>query len=234
MAGCDEPSSSILAVNAGLSSPKLALYPRKHATAAAAPADALADPILTGHAQGLGPGGTPHFQCRCGGEVLAVALDGDDKANPFDRALFTLRRVLDERFPQIALEAVAHRVVHGGARYRSIVVIDDNVLAELDRLVPPAPLHQSATPHGIRLFRAAFPRVPRVACFDTAFHATLPEVEFIYALLRELTAAASGATVFMGCRISSWSRGCARWRPSARAAAWCWRSWPAAQVGARR
>ncbi len=188
MAGRDGPSRSILAVNAGSSSLKFALYPRAQTTADATPADALADPVLTGHAQGLGPGGTPRFQCRYGGEALAVGLDGEDDANPFDRALATLRRVLEEPFSQIALEAVAHRVVHGGARYRSSVVIDDTVLAELDRLVPLAPLHQPAALHGIRLFHATFPGVPQVACFDTAFHATLPEVEFTYPLPRELTA----------------------------------------------
>lgn len=179
----------ILAVNAGSSSLKFALYPRAPIGDPVTTQPTLADPILTGHAQGLEPGGTPRIKCSLGEEPLAVRLDhATEGGNAFDRALATLRRVLDEQFPQLAIEAVAHRVVHGGSLYRGSVLIDDTVLAEIERLSPLAPLHQPAALDGVRLFRAAFPGVPQVACFDTAFHATLPEVEFTYALPRELSA----------------------------------------------
>ena len=72
--------------------------------------------------------------------------------------------------------AVGHRVVHGGARYREPVRVDDEVAAELERLVPLAPLHQPANLHAIAAARLEFPAAVQVACFDTAFHATLPEV----------------------------------------------------------
>lgn len=78
-------------------------------------------------------------------------------------------------------DAVGHRVVHGGDR-RDPVVIDDAILAELEACVPLAPLHQPPILKAIREAMRVYPRVPHVACFDTAFHATLPEVAYRYAL----------------------------------------------------
>jgi acetate kinase len=71
-------------------------------------------------------------------------------------------------------DAVGHRVVHGGSR-TAPALVDDAVLAELRGLVPLAPLHMPASPAGIDAVRARFPGLPQVACFDTAFHAGLPE-----------------------------------------------------------
>jgi acetate kinase len=86
-----------------------------------------------------------------------------------------------------AIAAVGHRVVHGGARFTAPVIVDDDVLAELDALVPLAPLHQ---PHNVAAIRAVAeraPRIPQVACFDTAFHATQPAVARTFALPRRYT-----------------------------------------------
>jgi acetate kinase len=66
--------------------------------------------------------------------------------------------------------AVGHRVVHGGPDYDRPVLIDDNVIARLERFVPLAPLHQPNNLAPIRSIRARFPNLPQVACFDTAFH----------------------------------------------------------------
>lgn len=80
--------------------------------------------------------------------------------------------------------AVGHRVVHGGVRFTAPVRIDDAVLAELDALVPLAPLHQ---PHNLAAVRAVTrfaPHLPQVACFDTAFHRTQPEVAQRFGLPR--------------------------------------------------
>jgi acetate kinase len=79
---------------------------------------------------------------------------------------------------------VAHRVVHGGARFREPVLIDDTVVRELERLSELAPLHNVPALEGIGEARRVFPGVPHVAVFDTAFHATIPEVAFTYALPR--------------------------------------------------
>jgi acetate kinase len=82
-------------------------------------------------------------------------------------------------------DAVGHRVVHGGQRFRASVRIDDDVVAALRELVDLAPLHQPAALAGIEALGRVLPGVPAVACFDTAFHATLPPAAATYALPRE-------------------------------------------------
>jgi acetate kinase len=73
------------------------------------------------------------------------------------------------------LEAVAHRVVHGGPSFVDAVVVDDRVLEQLDALAPLAPLHNPVAVATIRAARRVLPGLPHVAVFDTGFHATLPE-----------------------------------------------------------
>jgi acetate kinase len=86
------------------------------------------------------------------------------------------------------LAAIGHRVVHGGLIYAAPVVVDDKVLAELETLIPLAPLHQPHNLAAIRAFAAIAPNVPQVACFDTAFHRTAPPLAQQFALPRDLTA----------------------------------------------
>ena len=80
------------------------------------------------------------------------------------------------------VDAVGHRVVHGGARFRSPVVVEGEVEDALRELTPLAPLHQRGSLEGIDVFREILPHVPAVACFDTAFHATMPDEAATYAL----------------------------------------------------
>jgi acetate kinase len=82
------------------------------------------------------------------------------------------------------VEAVAHRVVHGGARFREPVVIDEAVLSAIRDLEPIAPLHNTPALSAIDEARRALPEVPHVAVFDTAFHATVPDVAAVYAVPR--------------------------------------------------
>jgi len=82
------------------------------------------------------------------------------------------------------VEAVAHRVVHGGERFREPVVIDDEVERELATLADLAPLHNHPALTAIESARGALPDVPHVAVFDTAFHATIPPEATTYALPR--------------------------------------------------
>ena len=94
-----------------------------------------------------------------------------------------------ERFASLAaapcdVEAVAHRVVHGGSRFRKPVVIDDEVERELAALADLAPLHNRPALTAIESARRALPDVPHVAVFDTAFHATIPPEARTYALPR--------------------------------------------------
>jgi acetate kinase len=81
-----------------------------------------------------------------------------------------------------AVDAVAHRVVHGGKRFTSAAVLNDETLAAIVGLTSLAPLHQPRAVAGIRAVSAALPAVPAVACFDTAFHAGLPPAAATYAL----------------------------------------------------
>jgi acetate kinase len=84
-----------------------------------------------------------------------------------------------------SLAAVAHRVVHGGPRLVAPVVIDADVEAEIRALEPLAPLHNAPALAGIELAQRAFPDLPHVAVFDTAFHATMPAAASTYAVPRE-------------------------------------------------
>jgi acetate kinase len=92
----------------------------------------------------------------------------------------SLERVPDD------VGAVAHRVVHGGERFREPVVVDDSVEAELGTLMELAPLHNAPALRAIAAARRRLPDVPHVAVFDTAFHATLPPEASTYALPRTL------------------------------------------------
>ncbi|WP_432134164.1 MULTISPECIES: acetate kinase [unclassified Streptomyces] len=80
------------------------------------------------------------------------------------------------------LVAIGHRVVHGGKHFTAPTVIDERVLAEIERLIPVAPLHNPANLTGIRTARHLRPDLPQVAVFDTAFHTTMPEAAARYAI----------------------------------------------------
>lgn len=80
------------------------------------------------------------------------------------------------------LAAIGHRVVHGGLKFSAPTVVTDEVLREIERLVPVAPLHNPANITGIRTAQALRPDLPQVAVFDTAFHTTMPEYAARYAI----------------------------------------------------
>jgi acetate kinase len=80
------------------------------------------------------------------------------------------------------ISVVGHRVVHGGERFSEAVVVDEQVLREIELLNPLAPLHNPVNVAGIREAMQAFPSVPHVAVFDTAFHHTLPSYAYLYGL----------------------------------------------------
>lgn len=164
---------SILSVNAGSSSLKFSLYPLVQ--------HQVTPQILSGNIEGLEPGGSPEMCWSFQGQSQRRQLNlGTEQV--FAKALLSLRELLAS-LPNIpAMQAVVHRVVHGGAQYRASVLITDAVLADLTQLISLAPLHQPANLEGIRAFSQAFAGLPQVACFDTAFHATLPEVDYRFAL----------------------------------------------------
>jgi acetate kinase len=87
-----------------------------------------------------------------------------------------------------APQVIGHRVVHGGPKLRQHCIIDDEVLAQLEAATPFAPLHIPPALSVIRFAREHFPGLPQVACFDTSFHAGLPDVARVLPLPRELLA----------------------------------------------
>ena len=84
-------------------------------------------------------------------------------------------------------KAVGHRVVHGGARFSEPTLISPEVIAAIEELIPLAPLHNPGNLAGIRAAIEAFPKLPQVAVFDTAFHQTMPAKAYRYAIDRELS-----------------------------------------------
>ena len=98
-----------------------------------------------------------------------------------------LLEFLRQDMAQHDVVAIGHRVVHGGTRFERPVVVDEDVLRELETLVPLAPLHQPHNLAPIRAIAAREPTLPQVACFDTSFHRTQPPLAQAFALPPEIT-----------------------------------------------
>lgn len=165
-------NSIILVLNAGSSSLKFATYEAVGATLTQ---------LHAGQVEGVGA--TPHFMARdANGQKVADELWPDGGA-PADHAaaLHVIINWLEGRLPG-PVGAIGHRVVHGGPDFSAPLLIDPGVTAELQALVPLAPLHQPHNLAGITAAAKRFPGVPQVACFDTAFHRTQPFVADTYGL----------------------------------------------------
>ena len=102
------------------------------------------------------------------------AVDKDERSTPLDS--------FDDAPPE--LTAVAHRVVHGGPRFRDPVVIDPAVRDEIRTLISLAPLHNAPALEAIEAAQRALPRIPHIAVFDTSFHRTIPDEAAVYAVPR--------------------------------------------------
>ncbi len=129
-------------------------------------------PAWNGKVQGIG-GPAPDF----GASTVPVRPVDLGTQHPYAAALQIIRDELLRWLDGRRVAAVAHRVVHGGARYFAPVRVDAQVLAELEALVPLAPLHQPFALEAIGILLRERPELPQVACFDTAFHHDLPLVE---------------------------------------------------------
>jgi acetate kinase len=126
---------------------------------------------------------------NAGSSSVKLSLVGDNDATVAQRELPATRATVDSRDLSAAIhegfaeaDVVGHRIVHGGERFRCAVLIDAEVEAELRALVEMAPLHQPKSLAALDAVSAAFPALPAVACFDTAFHATLSPAAHTYAL----------------------------------------------------
>lgn len=171
-------ADSLLTLNAGSSSIKLALFDALDADRA------LPQARWSGQADGLGAGLKARLRDARGRTLPDVALSGAQ--TPHQGALAALLDWHAQQSGGVRIAAVGHRIVHGGAHFVAPLRIDAAVLAELAALEPLAPLHQAHNLAGVRAAMRAFAGVPQVACFDTAFHAATPDVNQRFALPRAL------------------------------------------------
>lgn len=103
--------------------------------------------------------------------------------------MLIMKFLQDEEFGVIKeltdIYAVGHRIVHGGERFDRSVLIDNEVIEEIENLSDLAPLHNPPNLAGIYAIKKLLPNVPQVAIFDTAFHQTMPEFAYMYAIPRK-------------------------------------------------
>jgi acetate kinase len=175
----DSPSAvHVLTLNAGSSSIKFALF---------GCAGGLARLRMGGLADGLGARARIRVRDAQGRDLHDGPLAGRGGAAPTHAdALAAILDALGAHAADAHVAVVGHRIVHGGIAFDHPVAIDEGVLAHIVELEPLAPLHQPHNVAGVRAATAAFPGVPQVACFDTAFHRTQPELNQRFALPRAL------------------------------------------------
>jgi acetate kinase len=164
-------SALVLVVNAGSSSLKYSLVD-------AGTGDELAEGIV--EQVGESSGAVTH---RSGGEEHRDEREVPDHEHALRAAL----DAFEQHGPSLdaaGIQAVGHRVVHGGARFSAPALVDDELVDAVTALVPLAPLHNPANLEGLAVARKLFPDLPQVAVFDTAFHQTLPEHAYTYAVPR--------------------------------------------------
>ncbi|MFA9441537.1 acetate/propionate family kinase [Uliginosibacterium sp. sgz301328] len=172
---------ALLVINAGSSSLKFAMFE--------APLAENAPSIFRGQIDGIGAA-TKFVAKDIDGKVLVDTVitspEGADFEAQQQLALDTLLNWIEAQ--NVQLVAVGHRVLHGGERFTAPTLITPEIMSFLTSLIPLGPLHQ---PHNLRPIRALakkYPNLPQVACFDTAFHRTQPELAQIYAVPRKITA----------------------------------------------
>lgn len=130
------------------------------------------------------------------GSVLTHKVSGEKNVikQPMENHDVAIKLVLnalvDEKYGVIKdmseISAVGHRVLHGGEKYASSVLITDEVLEDIKKYIPLGPLHVPANLTGINVCKKLMPNVPMVAVFDTAFHQTLPDYAYMYPLPYDL------------------------------------------------
>jgi acetate kinase len=127
--------------------------------------------------------GDPHFVVSdAAGKPLDTHEWGDGHAIDHKTALHFVISWLETNLADTKIVAAGHRVVLGGSRFEAPVLIEGDVLDYLDSLSAMEPSHQAFNVRGARAFAEAFPSLPQVACFDTSFHRTMPDVAQTYAL----------------------------------------------------
>jgi len=138
--------------------------------------------LMSGAVSRIGMEGAEH-KYRCGGEENVLKIEAPDHLSALGIILKTVPGIKGAPVKSLTeVAAVAHRIGHGGSLYRGPVVIDQNVIDEIRRLIPLMPLHHPAMLAGIEACQKALPDIPHVAVFDTAFHSKIPDEAAIYGL----------------------------------------------------
>jgi acetate kinase len=163
----------VVTLNAGSSSVKFALFEADNQIPRA---------LATGLAETVGSGRRIRVKSPDGGLGHEESWQGGEGFHA--DAIARILAWREAAFPLARIVASGHRVVHGGLAFEHPVLVDAGLMRELEALVPLAPLHQPHNLAGIRAAQAAWPGIPQVACFDTAFHRTHPYVNDAFALPR--------------------------------------------------
>jgi len=170
-------SDAILVLNAGSSSIKFSVF--------LVQSDRL-ELLLNGQTEGLYT--APRFKAKDAAGDALESRDWDKGTRlGHDGAIEHLTGFLREHRREHHLVAIGHRVVHGGLNYAEPTLVNAEVLTNLEKLVPLAPLHQPHNLAPIRIVAARTPEMPQVACFDTAFHRAQPELAQAFALPSAIT-----------------------------------------------
>ena len=174
----DALNGSILTLNAGSSSLKFALFN----------SDTALSETMRGEIENLAA--APHFIVRDpAGSILTEKSWPADAKDSFEAALETLLTFADAHLDRGGLAAVGHRVVHGGPDHIAPARVTPALLTELEALIALDPLHMPHNLKPMQIIAARRPGLTQVACFDTAFHHTMPAVASAFALPRAITAA---------------------------------------------
>ena len=170
-------AEAIVVLNAGSSSLKFSLFARR---------DGGLEPVVRGNVENLYT--APRFVGKDpNGMLLEEHSWGEGERLGHDGALEYVVAFLRSTFAEHRLCGVGHRVVHGGLDYTQPVRVDATILADLERLIPLAPLHQAHNLAPIRALLERSPLLSQVACFDTAFHSGAPAVARAFALPKAIT-----------------------------------------------
>ncbi|HEX7765834.1 MAG TPA: acetate/propionate family kinase, partial [Nitrospira sp.] len=171
MAVLSQPHSGILAINAGSSSIKFALFEAKPQLRR----------LIEGQVERIGlPGSRLSITDIGSRRTEQIAIQGGDHA----ACVGPLMDLIEQRVSASALLALGHRIVHGGMKYSQPELVSPAVLAELRRISPYDPEHLPAEIGLMEAFNRRYPLVPQVACFDTAFHRDMPRVARLVAIPR--------------------------------------------------
>lgn len=132
--------------------------------------------VSRGQIEGIGVAPTFLVKDQNGQKIFDKSWSQDSSVN-HEFLLKYLIHWLEESFLNgVPLLTAGHRVVHGGSKYSQPLIITESVMSELQKLIPLAPLHQPHNLGAIQILQKNFPTLPQIACFDTAFHTTNPDV----------------------------------------------------------